>query len=155
MIQNKEARLMQLDLNKQGNRVMQLNLNNLKNEATSAQARYATLRQESLDLRDEFKAHYPAKVCPVFLSRNPDKSLTPLFWRYSSTIKGKKGLRPKVVDFWALISKMNEPDRVRLAEFEVNRMRINYQLSVVAYSVPRLTQFIKDLSNWETNMRSL
>jgi hypothetical protein len=113
------------------------------------------LRQESLDLRDEFKAHYPAKVCPVFLSRNPDKSLTPLFWRYSSTIKGKKGLRPKARDFWSLISKMNESDRARLAEFEANRMRINYQLSMVAYSVPRLTQFIEDLSNWETNMRSL
>lgn len=136
-------------------KLMQLNLKDLKNEAKSAQAQYATLRQESLDLRDEFKAHYPAKVCPVFLSRNPDKSLTPLFWRYSSTIKGKKGLRPKVSDFWALISKMNEPDRVRLAEFEANRMRINYQLSVVAYRVPRLTQFIKDLSNWETNMRNL
>lgn len=136
-------------------KLMQLNLKDLKNEAKSAQAQYATLRQESLDLRDEFKAHYPAKVCPVFLSRNPDKSLTPLFWRYSSTIKGRKGLRPKVRDFWALISKMNEPDRVRLAEFEANRMRINYQLSVVAYRVPRLTQFIKDLSNWETNMRNL
>ena len=134
---------------------MQLNLNDLKNEAASAQARYATLRQESLDLRDEFKAHYPAKVCPMFLGRNPDKSLTPLFWRYSSTIKGKKGLRPKARDFWALISKMNESDRVRLAAFEVNRMRINYQLSVVAYKIPRLTQLIKDLSSWETNMRNL
>ncbi len=142
-MQNKETRL------------MQLNLKALKNEAKSAQARYATLRQESLDLRDEFKAHYPAKVCPVFLSRNPDKSLTPLFWRYSSTIKGKKGLRPKVRDFWALISKMNESDKVRLAEFEANRMRINYQLSVVAYTLPRLTQLIEDLSRWETNMRHL
>jgi hypothetical protein len=68
------------------------------------------LRQESLDLRDEFKAIYPASVCPVFLGRNSDKSLTPLFWRYSSTVKGKKGLRPEVSDFWALISKMNKPD---------------------------------------------
>jgi hypothetical protein len=44
---------------------------------------YELLRRESLDLRDEFKAEYPASVCPVFLGRNPDKSLTPLFWRYS------------------------------------------------------------------------
>lgn len=134
---------------------MQLNLKDLKNKATTAQAQYATLRQESLDLRDEFKAHYPAQMCPVFLSRNPDKSLTPLFWRYSSTIKGKKGLRPKVSDFWTLISNMNASDRLRLAEFEISRMRINYQLSVVAYKVSRLTQLIEDLSSWETNMRRL
>jgi hypothetical protein len=90
----------------------------------------------------------------VFLGRNPDKSLTPLFWRYSSTTKGKKGLRPQVSDFWALISQMNEPDRVRLAEFEINRMRINYQLSIVAYSILRLKQLIDDLSEWENNVRS-
>ncbi|WP_369177838.1 hypothetical protein [Candidatus Thiodubiliella endoseptemdiera] len=132
---------------------MELDLKKLRTEAESAQLKYETLRQESVDLRDEFKAEYPAKVCPVFLGRNPDKSLTPLFWRYSSTVKGKKGLRPKVDDFWALISKMNESDRVKLADFEVNRMRINYQLSVVAYKISRLKQFIGDLNNWENNIR--
>jgi len=134
---------------------MQLDLNKLTNELKQAQQQYQISRQESLDLRDEFKAHYPAKLCPVFLSRNPDKSLTPLFWRYSSTIKGKKGLRPKAKDFWALISKMSESDRLRLSEFEANRMRINYQLSVVAYKLLRLEQFIADLSCWENNMRSM
>ncbi len=134
---------------------MELDLKKLRTEAESAQLKYETLRQESVDLRDEFKAEYPAKVCPVFLGRNPDKSLTPLFWRYSSTVKGKKGLRPKVDDFWALISKMNESDRVKLADFEVNRMRINYQLSVVAYKISRLKQFIGDLNNWENNIRGL
>lgn len=132
---------------------MELDLKKLRTEAESAQLKYEALRQESVDLRDEFKAEYPAKVCPVFLGRNPDKSLTPLFWRYSSTVKGKKGLRPKVDDFWALISKMNESDRVKLADFEVNRMRINYQLSVVAYKISRLKQFIGDLNNWENNIR--
>lgn len=132
---------------------MELDLKKLRTEAESAQLKYETLRQESVDLRDEFKAEYPAKVCPVFLGRNPDKSLTPLFWRYSSTVRGKKGLRPKVDDFWALISKMNESDRVKLADFEVNRMRINYQLSVVAYKISRLKQFIGDLNNWENNIR--
>ncbi len=132
---------------------MELDLKKLRAEAESAQLKYEALRQESVDLRDEFKAEYPAKVCPVFLGRNPDKSLTPLFWRYSSTVKGKKGLRPKVDDFWALISKMNESDKARLTEFEANRMRINYQLSVVAYSIPRLKQFIGDLNNWENNIR--
>jgi hypothetical protein len=86
---------------------MELDLKELKVETENAQEQYEMLRQESLDLRDEFKAIYPASVCPVFLGRNSDKSLTPLFWRYSSTVKGKKGLRPEVSDFWALISKMN------------------------------------------------
>ncbi|CAC9641305.1 hypothetical protein [bacterium endosymbiont of Bathymodiolus sp. 5 South] len=134
---------------------MELDLKKLKVEAGNTQEQYELLRRESLDLRDEFKAEYPASVCPVFLGRNPDKSLTPLFWRYSSTIKGKKGLRPQVSDFWALISQMNEPDRVRLAEFEINRMRINYQLSIVAYSILRLKQLIDDLSEWENNVRSM
>lgn len=140
---NKETKLMQLDLNE------------LNNELKQAQQQYQTLRQETLDLRDAFKAQYPARVCPVFLSRNPDKSLTPLFWRYSSTIKGKRGLRPKAKDFWALINTMGESDRLKLSEFEANRMRINYQLSVVAYQIPRLSQFIVDLSDWENNMRHL
>jgi hypothetical protein len=83
---------------------MELDLKKLKVEAGNTQEQYELLRRESLDLRDEFKAEYPASVCPVFLGRNPDKSLTPLFWRYSSIIKGKKGLRPQVSDFWALIS---------------------------------------------------
>lgn len=134
---------------------MELDLKKLKVETENAQEQYEMLRQESLDLRDEFKAIYPANVCPVFLGRNSDKSLTPLFWRYSSTVKGKKGLRPEVSDFWALISKMNKPDRIRLAEFEINRMRINYQLSVVAYRVLRLNKLIDDLSKWENNVRSM
>ncbi len=134
---------------------LELDLKKLRTEAESAQLKYEALRQESLDLRDEFKAEYPARSCPVFLGRNSDKSLTPLFWRYSSTVRGKKGLRPKVDDFWALISKMNEPDRVRLAEFEANRMRINYQLSVVAYNILRLKQLIDDLQNWENNIRRM
>lgn len=132
---------------------MKLDLNELKTELKKTIGKYEVLRQESVDLRDEFKALYPANVCPVFLGRNPDKSLTPLFWRYSSTIKGKKGLRPKVADFWALISEMNESDKVRLAEFEINRIQINYQLSVAAYNITRLKQFIEDLSNWESNVR--
>jgi hypothetical protein len=45
--------------------------------------------------------------------------------------------------------------RVRLAEFEINRMRINYQLSIVAYSILRLKQLIDDLSEWENNVRSM
>lgn len=134
---------------------MQLDINKLKDELVQVKQIYENLRQESVDLRDDFKATYPAQLCPVFLGRNSDKSLTPLFWRYSSTIKGKKGLRPKVDDFWALISEMNEPDRVRLAEFEVGRIRINYQLSVVAYNITRLKQFISDLSNWENNIRRM
>jgi hypothetical protein len=50
---------------------------------------------------------------------------------------------------------MNQPDRIRLAEFEINRMRINYQLSVVAYRVLRLNKLIDDLSKWENNVRSM
>lgn len=134
---------------------MQLDLNELKVNLEKTQEQYEVLRQESLDLRDEFKADYPAKECPVFLGRNPDKSLTPLFWRYSSTIKGKKSLRPKVDDFWSLIGKMNESDRIRLSEFEVNRIRINYQLSTLAYTVTRIKQLIDDLSVWEKNIRSM
>lgn len=134
---------------------MELDLKKLKVEAGNTQEQYELLRRESLGLRDEVKTEYPASGCPVFLGRNPDKSLTPLFWRYSSIIKGKKGLRPQVSDFWALISQMNEPDRVRLAEFEINRMRINYQLSIVAYSILRLKQLIDDLSEWENNVRSM
>jgi hypothetical protein len=134
---------------------MQLDLNKLRIEAIGLENKYNTLRQESLDLRDEFKAEYPASKCPVFLGRNPDKSLTPLFWRYSSTVRGRKGLRPKVDDFWALIREMNKSEFVRLSEFEINRIRINYQLSITAYQISRLKQTIDDLSCWEKNIRSV
>jgi len=50
---------------------------------------------------------------------------------------------------------MNESDKTKLVEFEANRMKINYQLSVIAYSIPRLEQFIQDLNNWENNIRSM
>jgi hypothetical protein len=58
---------------------MELDLKELKVETENAQEQYEMLRQESLDLRDEFKAIYPASVCPVFLGRNSDKSLTSKF----------------------------------------------------------------------------
>lgn len=74
---------------------MQLNLKVLKSDFKNAQKEYKTLRQESLDLRDEFKAEYSVSVSPVFLGRNPDKSLTLLFWRYSSTIRGRKAYAQK------------------------------------------------------------
>lgn len=50
---------------------------------------------------------------------------------------------------------MNESDRVKIAEFEINKIQINYQLSVVAYKLTRLKQFIDDLSSWENNIRSM
>jgi hypothetical protein len=45
---------------------MELDLKKLKVEAGNTQEQYELLRRESLDLRDEFKAEYPASVCPVF-----------------------------------------------------------------------------------------
>lgn len=135
--------------------MMQLELNELKRDLEQEQEIYELLRQESVDLRDEFKALFPARVCPVFLSRNPDKSLTPLFWRYSSSHKGKKGLRPKVDDFWALISRMSESDKNKLAEFELNKIRLNYQIGMSAYKNLKLLQAIEGLGSWENNIRTM
>jgi hypothetical protein len=66
---------------------MELDLKKLKVETENAQEQYEMLRQESLDLRDEFKAIYPASVCPVFLGL-PEGASAPLTLK--SPLKGEQ-----------------------------------------------------------------
>ncbi len=134
--------------------MMQLDLKELRNELDNEKQQYESLRHECDQLRNDFKNEYSALICPIFLSRNPDKSHTPLFWRYSSRDKGNINLRPKTDDFWALISKMDQRDKQRLSEFEFGRIRLNYQIGISAYKVLKLEQLVQSLNEWENNIRS-
>ncbi len=130
-------------------------LTKLKNELAQAKQSYKLLRQESERLLSGFKNEYPnnSNLFPLSLARNPDKSHTPLFWRYSVMIKKKEGLRAKVDDFWIQVRKMNEKDCANLAEYELGRIRLNYEIGICAYKVLKLEQLVKSLESWENHVR--
>lgn len=114
------------------------------------------LEKRIVALRNEFKAYLPANVCPVYLSRQGgNKSLTALFWRYSSTVKGKKGLRPKTNDFWKLIEPMPQNLKNKIIEIEKQRIELNYEMAMTAYTIPRLERMITDYGNWVKAVKRL
>jgi hypothetical protein len=111
------------------------------------------------DLRDSFKALFPARVCPVFLARDANAN-SPMYWRYSSLQKNKLGARVKVDEFgnnefWEVISGMSDTHKAQLSEFEITRISLNYKISTTKYKIARLGDYFTNLKNWETGVRKL
>lgn len=133
-----------------------IDINILEQEQLMLNKHKVELEKRIINLRNEFKAHLPAAVCPVYLSRQGgNKSLTALFWRYSSTIKGKKGLRPKTNDFWQLIEKMPLALKNKIIEIEKQRIELNYDMAIVSYTIPRIEIKILEYSRWITGVKKL
>lgn len=124
-----------------------------KLELEKLEVDYKLINEECLLLRKKFKLSHPPRCCPVYLARSPDRSHTPLVWRYSSTLRGRKGMRPKVEDFWSVIQKLNESDKQSLIEFEYERFSLNYKLAMIVYQIGRLQQFISDYETWTIHLK--
>ncbi len=130
-----------------------LNLNNLAYLLQDEIKKYKELNIQCSNLRDDYKAKYRSKNCPLYLAKNPDLSLTPLVWRYSSMVKGSKGRRPVGCEFWDIVAKLSTADITNFNDFEYQRLVLNYQISTTAYNIRRLNILNSGMGDWSTNIR--
>ena len=125
----------------------------LKQELLETRADEKDLRMQCNRMRKSFKAKYPASICPVFLARQSGLSRSPLYWRYSSKIKGKLGQKIKTSDFYSQIAMMLQARQTDILTIEYNRIKLNYQLAIKSYAIIRLELLIYDLSYWSKEVK--
>ena len=131
-----------------------MDLEHLKKKLLEAKREYKDINSNSEKLRNNYKKNFPRKSCPVFLYRNPQSGIQ-LHWRYASSIVGKVGDKIKThigkekqSDFWKEIEGVKEEDKLKLFEFELERIKINYRLSLTTHKIKRLKSTIESLEEW-------
>lgn len=113
------------------------------------------LRKQCEVLRNTFKAIYPANICPVYLARQSGLSKTPLFWRYSSKIRGKLGAKVRSGELFILIKHLPQKQIMDLLDIEQRRIELGYELSIVSYTKIRLKKLLEEQALLSKAIKSL
>jgi hypothetical protein len=133
--------------------------NTARKQLIDLQKNLKIYENNAVDLRNSFKALFPARVCPVFLARDANAN-SPMYWRYSSLIKNKLGARVKVDEFgnnefWEVISGMSDKHKAQLSEIEITRISLNYKISTTKYLLARTKDYLDKTIAWENGVRGL
>jgi hypothetical protein len=93
-----------------------------------------------LELVEKFRARYPEGSVPAYITRSPDKSMTPLRWRVSPAYP--KGARPRIEitgpQGEVILRRLPAKDGRAWLEFEWRRLEVNLALSTASYELARL-----------------
>jgi hypothetical protein len=106
---------------------------------------------------EEFRALYPEGSVPAYITRSPDKSMTPLRWRVSPAYP--KGARPRIEITGAqgelILRRLPAKDRQVWLEFERRRLEVNLALSTTNYELARLRAFIQGVRQWRRQWKAI
>jgi len=98
------------------------------------------LKDLTVTLVEEWKRNFPRASVPIYLTRVSDKSLTTLRWKRSKTHNEKASqviLDSSTMDYFHIAE-----HRKLVYKFESLRLDLNYQLSIVLYTIQRLDAYI-------------
>ena len=108
------------------------------------------LRRQALALVEEFRGRYPEGSVPAYITRSPDKSLTPLRWRVSPA--SPKGARRRIEitgeEGEAILRCLPSADRETWLDFERRRLEVNTALATASYELARLRAYVQGVREW-------
>jgi hypothetical protein len=119
--------------------------------------RIERLRDQALALVEEFRARYPEGSVPAYITRSPDKSMTPLRWRVSPAYP--KGARPRIEitgpQGEVILRRLPAKDGRAWLEFEWRRLEVNLALSTASYELARLRAYIPGVRDWRRQWKAI
>lgn len=122
-----------------------------KQRIRALEQRRSELGREAEKLLGDFRTQFPKGTSPAYLSKDTDKTLTPLRWRVSSTA-GKKDARKR----FELESEVGErvltalPSGARASflNTEIRRIHLNQAIVTTMYELERLRGFVSHYDAW-------
>jgi hypothetical protein len=113
--------------------------------------RVERLRRQALELVQDFRGRYPEGSVPAYITRSPDKSLTPLRWRVLPA--ESKGSRRRIeitgAEGEAILRRLPAADREIWLDFERRRLDVNTALATASYELARLRAYVQGVREWK------